>query len=458
MSKLPCEVVKDLFPSYIDELTGGVTNNLIEEHTNECEECRQALESMKSPEAEPEKQAQKKEIDYLKKTRKKYRRNIFITIVLVLALVLGGLGVNRYFIGTTLQNEYLSCQVQVKDKEITAFCMTADGNKLISDIQFEEKDGVVTIACKSVGNNPFYDSIAKETYVAENDIKEIRMGDRVLWANGVYISTWTSELFKTRHANIRDTKTNAETADALYLSHVFPGYKSVVQKEKEPYGWHFQKGTQMSDLKSLEKDYLEPYAYIMLALVEDLGEVTYEFSYMGEPISWTYTTEMASKYIGKDIKLVGKDIAELEKLVRYASRAGSSYPTSEYVEVVEEYEMPEMREIEVINNTGEDIWTVDMIYYSDQGEYLWNGKSFYDPSVKDMYPELELDFPITLHVQDPYLISPKGETFDVELIINDVDNVTYETGDRLTFSMEFEEKYELEITGNAEEGYHVILK
>ena len=47
MSKLPCEVVKDLFPSYIDELTGEVTNNLIEEHTGECEECRRALESMR---------------------------------------------------------------------------------------------------------------------------------------------------------------------------------------------------------------------------------------------------------------------------------------------------------------------------------------------------------------------------------------------------------------------------
>ena len=64
MSKLPCEVVKDLFPSYIDELTGEVTNNLIEEHTSECEECRRALESMRSTEGEPEKQSQKKEIDY----------------------------------------------------------------------------------------------------------------------------------------------------------------------------------------------------------------------------------------------------------------------------------------------------------------------------------------------------------------------------------------------------------
>ena len=40
MIKLPCEVVRDLFPSYIDELTNEVTNHMIEEHLKECENCR----------------------------------------------------------------------------------------------------------------------------------------------------------------------------------------------------------------------------------------------------------------------------------------------------------------------------------------------------------------------------------------------------------------------------------
>ena len=116
MSKLPCEVVKDLFPSYIDELTGEVTNQLIEEHTKECENCRQTLASMKEPEPESTEQPQKKEIDYLKKTRKKNRKNIMIAVIVVLALVLGGFGVKHFFVGTTMQYEYLECQVKVDGK------------------------------------------------------------------------------------------------------------------------------------------------------------------------------------------------------------------------------------------------------------------------------------------------------------------------------------------------------
>ena len=32
MNKIPCEVVQDLFPSYIDHLTSETTNKVIESH------------------------------------------------------------------------------------------------------------------------------------------------------------------------------------------------------------------------------------------------------------------------------------------------------------------------------------------------------------------------------------------------------------------------------------------
>ena len=35
MSRIPCEMIRDLLPSYIDELTNDVTNKEIEEHIKE---------------------------------------------------------------------------------------------------------------------------------------------------------------------------------------------------------------------------------------------------------------------------------------------------------------------------------------------------------------------------------------------------------------------------------------
>ena len=67
MNNMPCEVIKDLLPSYIDELTSEASNRLIEEHLSGCEACRETLNSMK--EKTPADTIEgKKELDFLKRT------------------------------------------------------------------------------------------------------------------------------------------------------------------------------------------------------------------------------------------------------------------------------------------------------------------------------------------------------------------------------------------------------
>ena len=45
--KLPCEIVRDLLPSYMDELTSEKSTEAVEEHIKECEKCQNVLEEMK---------------------------------------------------------------------------------------------------------------------------------------------------------------------------------------------------------------------------------------------------------------------------------------------------------------------------------------------------------------------------------------------------------------------------
>ena len=45
-NKLPCEVVKDLLPSYVEQLTSDVTNELVKEHVEDCVDCKGTLEAM----------------------------------------------------------------------------------------------------------------------------------------------------------------------------------------------------------------------------------------------------------------------------------------------------------------------------------------------------------------------------------------------------------------------------
>ena len=69
-NKLPCELIRDLFPSYIDGLTSEVTNRLVQAHIDECPDCKGILEAMREPSVEASVEAEafndRKEIDFLK--------------------------------------------------------------------------------------------------------------------------------------------------------------------------------------------------------------------------------------------------------------------------------------------------------------------------------------------------------------------------------------------------------
>lgn len=98
--KTECKIVKDLLPTYIDELTDKETNLFIENHIKNCSECEQALKDMQG-EIKLEKINNLKKIDALKKVRNRYRKIIVISVLIVILIGILGLYLwNNYRIVT----------------------------------------------------------------------------------------------------------------------------------------------------------------------------------------------------------------------------------------------------------------------------------------------------------------------------------------------------------------------
>lgn len=82
-------VFKDLAPAYIDKLTSEETNEQIEKHMDQCEECRNYLNKMKEDllsEDENGRRKDKRNIDYFKKVRSKNRKKIVVIASSLLAM------------------------------------------------------------------------------------------------------------------------------------------------------------------------------------------------------------------------------------------------------------------------------------------------------------------------------------------------------------------------------------
>lgn len=85
-SKIPCNMIKDLLPLYLDELTSETTDKEVELHVSECEECGRSLQIMKNPDIhiEPD---EEKEIKFLKKNRRVNRMIVMAAVTISAVLI-----------------------------------------------------------------------------------------------------------------------------------------------------------------------------------------------------------------------------------------------------------------------------------------------------------------------------------------------------------------------------------
>lgn len=81
-----CKLVKDLLPSYLDKITDEVTNKFVEEHIEQCEDCKKILKSM-GEETILDKVKEGKKINYLKKVKRTQRMTIFFILLIMIIII-----------------------------------------------------------------------------------------------------------------------------------------------------------------------------------------------------------------------------------------------------------------------------------------------------------------------------------------------------------------------------------
>ncbi|GAA3413478.1 zf-HC2 domain-containing protein [Paenibacillus hodogayensis] len=82
-----CHIVQDLLPSYLDGLVSAETETDIRQHLQDCDACRALHAKLSAPIENTSSQSDKKEIDFLKKVRKKTIQKMLAGFTALLLLV-----------------------------------------------------------------------------------------------------------------------------------------------------------------------------------------------------------------------------------------------------------------------------------------------------------------------------------------------------------------------------------
>ncbi|MCI8377305.1 MAG: DUF4825 domain-containing protein [Lachnospiraceae bacterium] len=318
-NELQCEIVQDLLPSYVDGLTSEVTNAAVCGHIDSCEECRKILERMREPQQMDMDVLQREEIDFLKKTKRRLHRRIGISIFAAVFFVAAVLFIKFYCIGSELYGESVKCRAEVSGKRLKVNAEVLNSSLGIARLDIREKGGVVTLSCQATLASPFHKGTKESSYEAENEITQVRFGDRILWDHGVGIQANVSEIFLAKHDYVGEMPANGRSSRALGIADVLGNYKNELQTVNEPYGWKMNMEDAVSAKNQADMEQrMKSYAYILLATIGNLGYVEYEYSVENKQKNLTVTLEEATKFAGQDIKACGKTAAQLQALAEKA--------------------------------------------------------------------------------------------------------------------------------------------
>ena len=113
---MKCEIIKDLLPSYVDELTSAESNEEIEAHLEYCSECNDYLKGIKK-EIEVGKIEKDKNIEIFIKLRQK-NVQIIICAVMILAVIVAiiyGRWESYYHNGRSIKSDEVKISLKEED-------------------------------------------------------------------------------------------------------------------------------------------------------------------------------------------------------------------------------------------------------------------------------------------------------------------------------------------------------
>ena len=320
--KLPCELIRDLFPSYVDNLTSDVTNVLLEEHVKECDKCREILSMMQETTAGNVRFEEKKEIDFLKKTKKANQKKIWASVIGTFVVIITTYLLATYVIGYPTAHDNIKCEVvSVEGRKLVVSAECRNPEYVISKASFRwiSNDDEVEVTFKTVKRSPLFDKKREFSYMAPKKFKEVCVGGRMqptIWFEGNKISMEAGELFDVRNPYIGQAFANSLIADALELTERFGVFTNELQTSEEPFGWTIILQEEIPGENRLEKEEeMRLCGFLMLASVKNAGVVTFRYESDEKESSVIITEEEASNYLGRNIKDCYQDAFLLQQLL-----------------------------------------------------------------------------------------------------------------------------------------------
>lgn len=242
--ELPCAVVEDLLPAYVEGLTSAETNGAVEAHLASCPACAAKRAAMGAEEGpSPEETAETaREVDYLKAVRRRSRRRVAAAILCTVLVLLLGFAAKIFVIGTPLNPGGVAVDTQEEGGALQVGISSLGSGNAFRDWTAENQDGVVSITARSVLVSPLFRDGGGTVEVPMEGVTEIWLGQagegRLVWQEGTEISPDAWALYQAQTPYVGDNSAVGRVLAAVDTWYGPPivDYTISLQTSSEPYG------------------------------------------------------------------------------------------------------------------------------------------------------------------------------------------------------------------------------
>ena len=267
--ELPCAIVRDLLPSYAEGLTEEETAAAVKAHLDTCEDCRRKYEAMTELQVPADQAA---EVDYLKSVRKHNIRKILAAVALTVAVAAGITCAKLFLIGSPSDGSSVAMTATVTpDKTALSLGLNElSSGSVLTGLKTETRDGVTRITGREVLVSPFHGPRTESVTLPLEGVERVEVFGRTVWQEGLVIEQKTDRLLAHKIPYVGDAPGLGQLISALELDF---GCTMELQTGKQPYGvtLHFSE-----EIPENRRWMVESNAYLLLALVENLGEVSWD--------------------------------------------------------------------------------------------------------------------------------------------------------------------------------------
>ena len=320
--KISCPIVRDLLPLYVDNLVSEESALEIEKHLKDCPDCRECFEHMKSgilKEENKKREETNREINYLKKIKKNTAKKVFLGAVLTLLSCILILAVNLFFIGNP-NSSYYTTYVNVTEDSIHIGGSFTDSASVYDHYTLEKTEEGSRLVVYSCLSSPWNRNGTFNLEIPRNQIHgSLSINETTITEDGTVISAMANRLYKNKNPYIGDVSANGRLCQILGIANELGNFTNELRTSEEPYGWTllFENSANNS---AVFDEKMKGISCILMALTENLGEVTWEYTVeLSEgPVTRTQTMSEAdcTAYLGSPVKDYGKSPLAVQKLLQ----------------------------------------------------------------------------------------------------------------------------------------------